>query len=158
MRVLRRSTTWRAAARATPLSASGDDDNHPDRRPTALYRAREVSAAHCVHCVQGCVHGLFAYYVNEKSLSAHIAHIFLTHCYRKKTAPNNCPIEDVMRSRCVQMCATPSFPWYLNKKCCTHDVCTMCAMCAALCVPGLIHMLPTRCMGISPHEIVLLCG
>lgn len=54
---------------------------------------------------------------------------------------------------CAGMCAG-TFAYYFNEKYCTHDVCTMCAMCAALCVPGLIHMLPTRCMGISPHELV----
>ena len=58
-----------------------------------------------------------------------------------------------MRSDVCNVCNT-KFSLVSQQKCCTHDVCTMCAMCAALCVPGLIHMLPTRYMGISPHELV----
>ena len=96
------------AARATPLSAPSGRrrQSSGSARPTALYRAREGECTHlCAMCAGMCA-GTFAYYFNEKSLSAHIAHIFLTHCYRKKTAPNNCPIEDVMRSDVCSVCNT----------------------------------------------------
>ena len=68
----------------------------------------------CAMCAPMCAR-TFACYINEKSLSAHIAHIFLTHCYREKTAPHIVFIEGVMRSD-VCMCANPEFALVYQRK------------------------------------------